>query len=108
MARLGSSNEIVVRAVHALDHGAEPLDVAVDQLARRHPLFGGGLLDLLAVFVGTGEEKNIIAVEAHETRNRVRGDRLVGMSDMRCAVGVGNCGGNKERTLCHSSIYSLS
>ena len=89
---LGGADEIVVRAIHPLDHGAEARHVAIQQFARGQPFSRGGLLDLLAVLVGAGEKVNVVAVEPHETRDRVGRDRFIGVADMRHAVGIGNRG----------------
>ena len=75
-----------------LDHGLEARHVALDQLARRHALLGRGLLHLLAVLVGAGEEEHVIAVEPHEARDGVGRDHLIGVPDMRRAVGIGDRG----------------
>ena len=83
MALFGGADEVVVRAVHPLDHGAKLHDVAVHQLARGDALARRGLLDLLAVLVGAGEEKHVIAVEPLEAGDGVGGDHLVGVADMR-------------------------
>ena len=48
------------------------------------------LLHLQAVLVGAGEEEHVLAVEPLEARDRVGGDRLVGMADMGRPVGVGD------------------
>ena len=70
------------------DHGLEQRHVAVEQLARRQAFLGAGLLHFLAVLVGAGEEIDIVAVESHETRDGVGGDRLIGVADMRRAVRI--------------------
>ncbi len=56
-------------------------------------LLAGGLLHLDAVLVGAGEEEDVVAVEPHEAGDRVGRDRLVGVADMRHAVGIGDRGG---------------
>src|SRR5262249_1715897 len=60
------------------------------ELLRRDVLLRGRLQHLDAVLVGAGEEVNIVAIEPLETRNRVSRDQLVGESDMRCSIGVGD------------------
>ena len=97
MALLGGADEVVVRAVQPLDHGLEARHVAVEQLrAAVSPSLRRGLLDLLAVLVGAGEEIDVVAVEPHEAGDGVGRDRLVGVADMRRAVRVGNRGGDVE------------
>ena len=60
----------------------------------RDALLGRGLLDLLAVLVGAGEEEHVIAVEPHEAGDGVGRDHLVGVPDMRGAVRIGDRGGD--------------
>ena len=52
------------------------------------PAVTRGLLDLLAVLVGAGEEEDLAAVQAHEAGQRVAGERGVGVADMRGVVDV--------------------
>ena len=93
MALLGGADEVVVRAVQPLDHGLEARHVAVDQFAAAvMPSLRRGLLDLLAVLVGAGEEEHVVAVEPHEARDGVGRDHLIGMPDMRRAVRIGDRG----------------
>ena len=98
MARLRRADEFVVRAVHALDHGAKPQTLRSDQLPRgRVPFLLARLLHLLAVLVRAGEKEHIIAVETHEARDRIRRDRFICMTDVRRAVRIGNRRRNIER-----------
>ena len=90
MAVLGGADELVVRQVEPLHHRLEARHVALDQFARREILLAGGLLHLDAVFVGAGEEEHVVAIEPHEAGDRVGGDRLVGVADVRHAVGIGD------------------
>ena len=69
------------------------------QLSRGQPLLGGGLLDLLAVLVGAGEEIDVVAVEPHEARDGIGGDRFIGMADMRRAIRIGDRGRDVKRCL---------
>ena len=94
MALLGGADEVVVRAVQPLGHGLEARHVAVEQLPRRDALLRRGLLDLLAVLVGAGEEEHVIAVEPHEAGDGVGRDHLIGVPDMRRAVRIGDRGGD--------------
>ena len=54
------------------------------------PSLLGRPLHLLAVLVHAGDEQHVIAVEPLEARDRVGRDALIGMADMRRAIGVGN------------------
>ena len=62
---------------------AEALRDLVGEGLRVDPAVGRGLLDLLAVLVGAGEEADLAAVQAHEAGQRVAGERGVGVADMR-------------------------
>ena len=64
----------------------------VDQFARRQLLLGRGLQHLDAVLVGAGEKEHVIAVEPHEAGDRIGGDDLIGVADMRRAVRIGDRG----------------
>ena len=96
VARLGGADEVVVRQAEQPGHLAEALGVAVGQLARRQALLGGRLLHLQPVLVGAGEEIDVLAVEALKARDGIGGDRLVGVADMRLAVGIGDGRGDVE------------
>ena len=52
------------------------------------PLAVRRLLDLQAVLVRAGHEEHVIAVDALEPRDRVGGDDLIGVADMRRAVRI--------------------
>jgi hypothetical protein len=69
------------------------MNSSFEQLLRRELLPARGLQHLHAVLVGAGEEEDVVAVEAHEAGDGVGRDRLVGMADMRRAVGIGDGGG---------------
>ena len=57
--------------------------VAVGELAGRDALLDRRLLHLQPVLVGARQEEHVLAVEPLEARDRVGGDRLVGVTDMR-------------------------
>ena len=97
VARLGGADEVVVRAVEHLHHGLEARHVAVGEFARRQALLGRGLHHLDAVLVGAGEEEHVVAVEPHEAGDGVGGDHLIGVADVRLAVGIGDRGGDVIR-----------
>ena len=64
---------------------------AIGQLQRRQfPPSCGRLLHFLAVLVHAGDEQHIVAVETLEARDDIGGDPLIGMPDMRRAIGIGN------------------
>ena len=96
MRGLGGADEVVLAAIQRLCHGAEARRHLVHEFAGRHAGPGRRLLNLDAVLVGAGGEQHVVAVDALEARDRVRGDHLVGVADMRRAVGVGDRGGEAE------------
>ena len=52
-----------------------------------------------------GDEQHVAAVEPHESGDRVRRDALIGVADMRRAIGVGDRGGDVETlALGHAGI----
>ena len=90
MAFLRRPDEFVVRAVKSLDHRLEPRHVPLHQLAGRELLFGGGLQHLHAVLIRTGQEEHFITLKPHEPGYGISRNRLIGVPDMRRAVGIGN------------------
>ena len=70
---------------------------AVGELLRGQAFGGRSPLHLLAVLIHPGDEQDIEAVEPLEAGNRIGGDPLIGMSDMRRAIGVGYRGRDIER-----------
>ena len=50
------------------------------------------------MLVGTGLEKDIVSLSSLITGNGIRQHDLVGISDMRLAGGIGNCG-------CHIKLF---
>ncbi len=90
VARLGGADEIVVGAAEGGDHLLEQRRIAVGQLARLQPFALGRLLHLDAVLVGAGQEIDVVAVEPLEAGDRIGRQRLIGMADMRGAVGIGD------------------
>ena len=64
------------------------------------------------MFIGTGQEIDILAVMALKARQRIGGDQLIGMADMRLAIGIGNRSRYVEAVLVahyqdHSSVRCL-
>ena len=82
VVRMKSSFEQFSRSTMAWKRGT----LRSTQFARRDALRARGLLHLLAVLVGAGEEIDVVAVEPHEARDGVGRDRLIGVADMRRAV----------------------
>ncbi len=96
VARLGRADEVVVGEAEQPRHLTKSFGVAVRELARRETSLGRCLLHLEAVLVGAGEEEDILAVEPLEACNGIGGNRLVGVADVRLAVGIGDRGRDVE------------
>ena len=93
---LGRAHDVVGPGVERRAHRLELRRRAVGELKRRHPFARRRLLHLLAVLVHAGEEQDVVAVEPFEPRDRIGRDPLIGMADMRRAIGIGNGGGDVE------------
>ena len=96
MAGLRRADDIVGRRFEREPHGGELRRGAIGQLLRRDPFPRRGLLHFLAMLVHAGHEQSVIAVEPFEAGDRIGGDPLIGMADMRRAIGIGNGGRNVE------------
>jgi hypothetical protein len=101
VALLGRADDVVGARLQRLAHGGELRGGSIGKRLRREPLARGGLLHFQAVLVHAGDEQSLAPVQPHETLDRIGGDALVGMPDVRRAVGVGNRGGDVE-TLAHA------
>ena len=104
---VGGANEAVERDIEHLLQSLKLIGVAPGVVSGRDALGGGGLRHLQAVFVGAGQEPDVESVESFESGDRVGGDVLIGMPDMRCAVRVGDRGGHVERGLTHVGFTLL-
>jgi hypothetical protein len=91
--RLGRADEIVIGDAECVIERAELRRHLVDQRLRRDAELARRLFDFLPVLVHAGLEAHVITVEAHEARQRVDGDHLVGMADMGLAIRVRDRGG---------------
>ena len=107
VALLGGADEVIVGAVERPDHGLKFRRHFIDELFGRLALFLGRLDDLLAVFVHPGEEHNVITVQPLEAGQRVGGQGLVGVADVRRAIGIGNGGGDIELALAHGGALRM-
>ena len=86
--RFGGANEAVVGDAHFLPSRLEASRHDVAQLKRRDALCGRRLLDLLPVFVGSGQEEDVVAGTAPVPREHVGQDGGVGVAEVRLARGV--------------------
>ncbi len=99
MALLRGAHDVVGARVQRFAHRLELRGDPVDEGLRRHAFSRRGLLHLQAVLVHAGDEQRLAAVQAHEAPDGVGSDALVGVADMRRAVGVGNGGGDVKTSV---------
>ncbi len=95
--RIGRGRPDVVADVQFFPEREEFCRDPVDELLRRDAGFLGRLLHLLAVLVDSGEKENLLAFQPVKTRDDIGQHLLVGVADMRRAVGVIDRGGEVER-----------
>jgi hypothetical protein len=91
MLRLGGADETIVRDIENIRHFTEIAGHFIRKLAGAHIAGTRGLDHLQAVLVGTGLKEDVAAVLALEARDRIGGDHLIGMADMRAAIGIMDC-----------------
>ena len=100
-------DKIIVRNVEAFPQILEQCYDAIDVFERRHAFGFGSALYFLAVFIGTGKEKYVIAAQTMETRQGIGNGRAIRMADMQLGTGIVNGGGNKILfLLCHDKSSS--
>ncbi len=92
MARLRGADDVVGAGIELFAHGLELRGGAVGELLRRQTFARRRLLHFQPVLVHAGDEQHVLAVEPLESGEGVGGDALVGVADMRRAIGVGNGG----------------
>src|SRR5271165_3571581 len=99
----GGANEIVVRQTHAIPERAEFRGDFIRELLWRFARSLRGALDLLTVLVGAGQEPCVMAQHAVPPRDRIAGNRGVGVPNMRMRVNVVDRGRDVE--LLHSGPW---
>src|SRR5207245_4655119 len=85
---VGRADEAVVADVQALPEPPEDAGDLVAVLLGRHALLARRALDVLAVLVGAGQEERVLALQAAGARQRVGGDRRVGVAHVGHVVDV--------------------
>ena len=90
VARLRRAHDVVGAGVQRLAHPGELRGRAVGERPRRQPFLLGRALHLLPVLVHAGDKQHVIAVEPLPSREGVGGDALIGVTDMRRAIRIGN------------------
>ncbi len=103
--RLGRADEVVVANLERPVELPVALDDPVGELEGRDPLRRRGLLDVLAVLVGAGQEPRLFAREAAKARDHVRDDRRVDVPDVGQIVDVIDRSGRVERLHAEGERY---
>ena len=96
MIGLRGADEAIVRDVKSIAHLLEKTRHFVGKCARLDAFAARCLRHLQAVLVGAGLEAHVAALAALEARDRVGGDRFIGVADVRRPVGVADRGRDVE------------
>ena len=96
MVGLRRADEAIVRDVKSVAHLLEKTRHFVRKCARLDAFAARCLRHFQPMLVGAGLEADVAALRALEARDRVGGNRFIGMADMRRAVGVADRGGDVE------------
>ena len=96
VARLRGADEVVVREAELGDEGLPAHGQLIAIGLRGFAVGLRGLLDLLPVFIETGEEEDLLAQRATAPGDDIRDDLLVGMAEVRLTVHVINRGRDVE------------
>src|SRR5262249_44460072 len=96
VARLGGADEVVVADIELPGHLAESRRNSVGKLLRRDAGRARRLLDLLAMFIGAGQEPDATPIEPHESRQHIAGYRRIGMAQVRQVVDIIDRRGDEE------------
>ena len=104
------ADEFIIGSLHEIPDAADLSGHLIYQLLGGDALLLGLQFDLLAVLVGTGLKKHIIALLPVKTGNAVRQHCLVGIADVGLSGGIGDGCGNIIflSDLFHLSISLLS
>lgn len=92
VAQFGGADKIVDREIELLGKNPPVRSQFIAISLRLFSFFQRGLLDLLAVFIQSRQEKHVVAEAAVRARDDIRDDLLVGVAEMRLAVYVVNRG----------------
>ena len=87
---IGGSNELIVARVHQIPNVFDLAGYFVNVLLGSYAVFLSVQLDLLAVFVGTGHEEYIVALQTTIAGNGIGQNYLISIADMGLTGGVSN------------------
>jgi len=104
---VGGANEAVVGDAEPIPERLEPDDCLVAVRFGVHVARGGGFFHLLAVFVGSGQEKGLVAERTVVTREHVGQHGGVGVADVRLVIDVIDRRGDVKIFGIHRSINSF-
>ena len=102
LAILGGAHEVGVVDIQRLPRIGEGRGQRVAPGLRGHAVLLGSLGDLLAVLVGAGDERHVVAVHTLVASNGVGGHRGIGGTQMRRGVDVVDGRGDAEGSLRHN------
>jgi len=94
--RGGGGGPAVVADVEFLPQRDELCGEVIDKLLRGDALLFGRLLDFLAVLIDAGEVENVLPFQPVVAGEDIGEHFLVGVADVRGAVGVVDGGGDEE------------
>ena len=97
MALIGGRRPAVVFHLELLPQGHEFRGDGIDKFLRRHTLLLRGLLHLLPVLIHSREEKDIVSRQPMVPGDHIGEHLLVGMPDVRRAIGVIDGGRDEKR-----------
>src|SRR5690606_39459803 len=101
---LGSTDETIIRYVELVEPLTEISGHFICQVAWSSPQLTGLLRHLQPVFVSSGLEAHFAAAEPLKAGQYVRGDRLIGMANVRPPVGIVDRGDRKSTRLNSSHV----
>ena len=110
VALLGGANVVIVGDAHPFPQSPERGRDLIRKLLRRNPGSCGGALDLLAMLVGPGKEKDVVFAEeeALTSGDHVSRDGGVSVANVGARVDVVDRGSEIELLLGHGSGLSLA
>ena len=89
---IGGTDELVIAGVHQIPNVFDLAGYFVNVLLGSYTVFLSVQLDLLAVFVGTGHEEYIVALQTTIAGNGIGQNYLIGVADMGLTGSVSNSG----------------
>ena len=105
VAVLCGADIVISMGIQRLTHTRKLCSGAVGQGLRGQPFTLGRLLHFKAMLIHAGDKKCIETIQPFKTLNGIRNNPLIGMADMRRAIGIRNgCCQIKTRALRHDQV----